>query len=317
MKRTHPAFDVTKMEVGVIYRDYNYKPYMLQFCEICGKPRAVTMIGGKPIATRCHLCSERTPEKRAIMSKAHKGIPFSAETIRKRIEAYSSPENYHNNLDYKARIAEKIRIRGTSEETRRKLSIANKGQVPSERCLNAQKAKIKELFSNKEWKSRQIELMRIARENSPIETELKRRDKISKATKERWSNPKYREETIAKLMKSLGRRPTRPELALNNLLQEQYPKQWIYNGNYSHNVIIGGLVPDFVNVNGKKQVIEMFGEHYHRTNSHIKVSLLRTEEGRIAKFKEFGFNCLIVWGNEMLKNPELVKHKLAEFIGAK
>lgn len=283
---------------------------MLGCCSICGKPKVVNIRRGKPITNRCLTCANGMPEKRAIMSKAHKGIPQPREFVEKRAEAIR--QSYINRPELREKMSKITKGRIVSKETRRKMSLVNKGQKPTVKCKTAQKKRMKILHSDKQWVKKQGGKIQQGLANMSPKAEAKRRQKISKATKERWADLEYKEKTVAASLKARSHRPTKPEIKLDELLQEHFPKQWIYNGDFDANVIIGGLVPDFVNVNGKKQVIEMFGDYFHNPDLFQYVTYLRTEEGRIERFREFGFDCLIIWEKE-LKNPNKVLRKLKVF----
>ena len=102
------------------------------------------------------------------------------------------------------------------------------------------------------------------------------------------------------------------ELVLDALLQANFPGEYRFNGDYSQGVTLGGLIPDWINVDGKKQVIELFGEYWH-DGKRKRVRWKSTEFGRRAVFSQLGFECLIVWGNELKSPDELVK-KIRSFI---
>jgi G:T-mismatch repair DNA endonuclease (very short patch repair protein) len=68
-------------------------------------------------------------------------------------------------------------------------------------------------------------------------------------------------------------------------------------------LIVGGRCPDFMNKNGKKKVIELFGDFWHKNDN---------PDERIAHFRHFGFDCLVVWEHE-LKNEEGLRQKILEF----
>lgn len=70
---------------------------------------------------------------------------------------------------------------------------------------------------------------------------------------------------------------------LNILVKDEYK----FNNGW---FILGGKVPDFVNVNGKKKLIEMFGEHWHSEDEVAK---------RISYFRKFGYQTLILWDWEV------------------
>jgi G:T-mismatch repair DNA endonuclease (very short patch repair protein) len=104
-------------------------------------------------------------------------------------------------------------------------------------------------------------------------------------------------------MKANKKKPNRKELELGSLLQKWLFKEYKYVGDGQF--ILGGLCPDFLNVNGQKKVIEMFGDYWHREEDVQK---------RIGRFKEYGYNCLVVWERE-LKDISLVKKKVLKFNG--
>lgn len=58
-----------------------------------------------------------------------------------------------------------------------------------------------------------------------------------------------------------------------------------------------------MNVNGKKKIIEVFGEYWHKSEE---------EQQRINHFKQFGFDTLVIWAKE-LNNTDELKQKLLNF----
>lgn len=60
----------------------------------------------------------------------------------------------------------------------------------------------------------------------------------------------------------------------------------MYNGNGKQNIIIGGKIPDYVRMDGKKQVIEVFGTYWHNEEE---------EEERIEHYRKYGYDCLVIW----------------------
>ena len=66
--------------------------------------------------------------------------------------------------------------------------------------------------------------------------------------------------------------------------------------------IIDGLHPDFVNVNGQKKVIELFGRTFHHTKCcPWKVQERQTARGRRKALAKFGYTMLLIWDNELHK----------------
>jgi len=102
-------------------------------------------------------------------------------------------------------------------------------------------------------------------------------------------------------------KPTDPEIWLNIYLQRHFPGEWKYVGDYE--VWIGRRNPDFLNVNGKKLVIEVFGSFYHNPEYFPNRP---TEEELIAHYKKYGFGCLVLWDDEV--REDLVIEKVRGFI---
>ena len=130
------------------------------------------------------------------------------------------------------------------------------------------------------------------------------RQKMSEAFKRLWQQPDYIKMELA----SLRVRPTKPELQLKVILDKHFP-QFKYNGDFSLGITLSGLIPDFVNVNGKKEVIEVFGEYWH---SKDDIRWNYTELGRIMAYNSIGYRCLIIWDSE-LKDEQVVIDKIRGF----
>ena len=125
------------------------------------------------------------------------------------------------------------------------------------------------------------------------------RRKIQKIYKLLWQDPEY----IRKVLKGLQVRPTNAEKRLELILNEIAP-DFQYNGDFSLGITIGGKIPDFINTNGEKQIIEMFGDYWHKPIE---------EQLRKEVFKEYGYDCLVVWENELEHEVELV-NKIKEVL---
>lgn len=105
---------------------------------------------------------------------------------------------------------------------------------------------------------------------------------------------------------AVRRKPTAPELKLLSLLKKHnLPYRYVGNGA----VWFEGYNPDFINVDGAKGIIELFGDYWHTTK--IK-KWGETEGGKAYHFSKFGFKTLIIWENE-LKNEKAVVKKIKRF----
>ena len=88
-----------------------------------------------------------------------------------------------------------------------------------------------------------------------------------------------------------ARHQTLPEREVEFYLNLHYPGEWLYNGSGRgvEETVIGGRIPDFINVNGKKAVIEVFGEYWHAPEEL---------EPKVAHYARYGFSCIVLWEYE-------------------
>jgi len=99
--------------------------------------------------------------------------------------------------------------------------------------------------------------------------------------------------------------PNKPERQLNKLLNKLLPKQYKFVGD--NKIMIDTFNPDFVNCNGQKKIIELYGDYWHKLPEVMK----RDKRRKIA-YKKYGYKTLIIWENE-LKNIDKVKNKIIKF----
>jgi G:T-mismatch repair DNA endonuclease (very short patch repair protein) len=123
------------------------------------------------------------------------------------------------------------------------------------------------------------------------------KEKMSKRKYESWQDPEY----VKKVMEGRKISPNKSELKLFKLLEKLYPGEWKFTGDFSFT--INGKCPDFVNVNGQKKIIELFGDYWHQ--GHIP-------KARADVFAPYGYKTLVVWESEM-KNMHGVAKKISEF----
>ena len=122
---------------------------------------------------------------------------------------------------------------------------------------------------------------------------------ISKALRERWKDPEF----ARYMAQAQHRKLNGPELQLLSVLDKHFPGEWKYVGDNQFGV--EGRYPDFVNVNGKKQVIEVFGYYWHLCQPNRL-----TEEELIAHYREYGFECLVFWEYDVYDGDEVVSRIL-------
>ncbi len=109
-----------------------------------------------------------------------------------------------------------------------------------------------------------------------------------------WKNPDY----ISKQIKLRDFKQNKLELFFESWLDENFPNTWKYVGDGQF--IISTKCPDFVSINGKKQIIELYGNYWHKDDN---------PQDRIDLFSKYGYKTLIIWERE-IKNLNLVKEKI-------
>jgi len=170
------------------------------------------------------------------------------------------------------------------------------GKTTTENQRNSARKLFKKLNKDPIFQVRRLTALRRWHQDHKAET--------SQILKERNKNLEF----IRKRLKGLCRKPTEPEQWLIDLISE-YKLPYKYVGDGS--VIIGGLNPDFINVNGRKKIIELFGRMWHDTLLREN-DWKRSELGRIMAFKPYGFDTLILWDDE-LDDKDAIVNKITKF----
>ena len=127
----------------------------------------------------------------------------------------------------------------------------------------------------------------------------------SKRKIEWWNNLDAEQQNLIILKRFSGssRRPNKPEQFLQDFLDTYFPNEWLYTGNGKHTFVIGNKCPDYTHTS-KKLVIELFGEYWHRDSD---------PEDWINHYKEYDYDCLVIWTNE-LKDIETLKKKFYDYL---
>ena len=164
---------------------------------------------------------------------------------------------------------------------------------------------------------RLLSLSRTGKKNyqwgKPLTPETRAKLSASQAGAKNHNFGKPRDDnTVRKILLSCRRRPNKAEKLLDKLLCQHFPGEWRFVGDGQ--VIIGGLCPDFININGRKAVIELFGSFWHSEKNLKRLSSPDrqwkcSERGRVVHYKNYGFDCLVVWECE-LRDEQLLLAKL-------
>jgi len=228
----------------------------------------------------------RTEETKRKISEAKKGKHFSEE-IRSRMN--KGKTGVPLSEEHRRRISEGNKGKIRTEETKQKLSELNTGKSPSAETR-------KKLGDALRGKTRPPEVCRkisIAKKGKHVSV-------ASEFTKARYLDPEF----IKKMSKAWTRKPNKPETLLMELLNRLYPGAWKYTGDFS--IAFGGKNPDFMTVGRQKKILELFGDWWHRGQD---------PEERIAIFRSFGFDTLVVWERE-LKDMDSVVVRIHAFMEA-
>jgi len=118
-------------------------------------------------------------------------------------------------------------------------------------------------------------------------------------------NLQHKKRRIAKIVKSIHQFPNKTEQLLDKFIKLTLPKEYKFVGNGK--VIIDGFNPDFININGKKKIIELYGDYWHNLPGYME-----RDKRRLKSYKKYGYKTLIIWEHE-LKEPEKVIAKVMEF----
>lgn len=139
------------------------------------------------------------------------------------------------------------------------------------------------------------------------------REKHSQIIKKLHKDPKFQ----SKRLRGVLKKPTRPEQKLMDIIKKyDLPFKYVGNGE----IIIHGLNPDFIECNGRKQIIEVFGDYWHKERTK-NIPVYHTEKGRKAIFANYGYKTLIIWEHELKTNQygralseEGIVNKISNFI---
>ncbi|MCK9597295.1 DUF559 domain-containing protein [Candidatus Pacearchaeota archaeon] len=120
---------------------------------------------------------------------------------------------------------------------------------------------------------------------------------------DRWKDDKYREKQIKLILNSFNTKPNKPETILNNLLNTLFTNKYKFVGNGQ--IIISGFCPDFINCNGQKKIIELFGDYWHRNTQE-------RDKLRLETYKKHGYDTLVIWECELGNINKVIK-KIIKF----
>lgn len=218
------------------------------------------------------------------------------------------------------------------EESRKKISESNKN-----RCKNPEHINFLKNISNNYWndvenrKKKSEEVKQFLLKNPEVKEKFairmkkrmavgENRKAISEGSKKLWQSEEYRKKQkkrwlddnsknkiVKAVLKASFLSPNKCEQLLQQILNELYPNEYKFVG--GGEVVIGGFCPDFINCNGKKLIIEFDGSYWHKSQKAQE-----KDQRKLAKYKELGFDTLVIKENEFKNDKEGVKNRIVEFV---
>lgn len=209
------------------------------------------------------------------------------------------PENHRHE------ISKTNRGHIVTPETRSKISVALSGKPKSAEHKMKIKSRIPSMLGKHHSATTREKISKAHKNKSPS---IEHRRRLSISLRNLWQDPEF----AMKMLIAFQRKPNKVERYLNTILNKHFP-QFKYNGDGSLGITLGGLIPDFVNVNGKKQVIEVFGDYWHSPEI-IEDDWRRGELGKIMVYNSLGWRCLVIWEHELKELTEQqIVNKVSNF----
>lgn len=191
-----------------------------------------------------------------------------------------------------------------TEEAKSKMSKAKSGKnnpLYGKHLTRATRKKMSRAHIGKYHTEVTIKKISKAKSGKYLSKEHKKR--LSKIAIKRWRTKEYQ----SRIREARSLKPNKVEQKLYNLLKELTFRDYKYVGDLQF--FLGGKNPDFMNVNGQKKLIELYGKYWHDPKKFPK---RQTPKQRIEYFKKYGFDTLVIEESE-LKNLEEVTNKVLLF----
>ena len=268
-----------------------------------GKPRSLETRAKIALALKGTHVGSNNPyfgkhpslETRAKLSLAHKGKPRSLET---RAKLSLANKGINNAMYGKTGVNNPFYGKHHSLEVKQKQSARMKGIRRTSECKNHMSVAQKGRHHSLEARTK------ISESHRGMCTSPETKVKLSLIRKQWWANhPNLLEEHMRKIMSCSSKRPNGIEKQLISLIsRHSLPFRYTGRGD----IWINGQNPDFVNVNGKKTVIELNGCYWH----HCKICGFGdtiSETKRIEKYAEYGFRTIEIWEHNIKDEFKLLR----------
>ncbi len=223
-------------------------------------------------------------------NKGKTGV-YSEEALKKMSETKRGEKNpnfgkhFYCSEETKMKLRESQLGRHHSQEVRNLIGLAGMGRKPTaetrKRLSEVKKGILNPNFGKKYTKEE--------------------KKNLSQKLKKLWQNPDFASRQIFLTMKGNRIKPNKPEEYLINLLNKILSDEYKYVGDGQF--ILAGKCPDFVNINGQKKIIELYGDYWHKNDN---------PQDRIDLFAGYGYQTLIIWEKE-LRNQKSLKKRILDF----
>jgi len=207
-----------------------------------------------------------TKEAKQKISKARKRHPVSIE-VREKIR--------------QARLKDWC----NPEYREKQIKLRSEYQITEETKLKIRRTKAKNQYRHSAETKAKISLSLLGNTRTlGYKTTEKTKKILSEISRRHMQDPEFKNRVIRATIKANRKRPTNPEMKVLEAV-EKYSLPYRYNGNNA-GFVLAGCCPDFVNINGDKIVIEVWGDYWHRNDNPAD---------RISRFAKYGFGTLILW----------------------
>lgn len=207
------------------------------------------------------------------------------------------------NKEYRKKNIKGIRKAARTKEHREKLREIQKALWLNESFRNKRTQEIRKAHTEESDKKRRKTMLKMWKDK-------KFREKSIRGMKNLWKNKEYKERALKAILKGSQKRPTSFEKQIIDLCNKYHlPFKYVGNGQ----VIIANKNPDFIDVNGRKLLIETYCKYWKDRKCG---GWLNYEKERYKVFAEYGFKTLFLNEDDLIRddNEQHCLNKIKEVI---
>ena len=230
---------------------------------------------------------------REKIGQGNRGKKRTVQQKKKISDAKKGDKNPMKRLDVRLKVSNSLKGR----------SAWNKGKkMPPMSENHKEKIRKSMLGKNTFKKSKEArKKMSVAKQGCKRSKESVRKSNVG--IKAAWANPEIRDKQVRAIILGNKISANKVEVKMWDIINKMYPNEWKFVGDGQ--LIINGKCPDFVNINGKKLLIEVFGDYWHRDDN---------PKERIKVFEPYGYRTLVLWEHNIVNDCELVKSEIRSFV---